>query len=127
MLEAGPATLDSLRYEFGHHGAAFDPEPAIIREPEMIGGIADYQAAESLVANEYVGAESENEILDTELACRGYSPCQIVSGCCIVEDIGWTANTECGVLTEGLVTLYATALQPINQLPVGFGAGIPRI
>jgi hypothetical protein len=93
----------------------------------MAGGIPNYEAPESLVADEYVGTEAEHEILDPELASRGDGPCQILCRCCIVKEIGWTADLECGVLSKWLISLESRAVESSDQLPVSVRAGFPRI
>ena len=34
-----------------------------------------------------------------------HGPCQIIGGCCIVEEIGRTTDPECGVLSKRLIAL----------------------
>ena len=93
----------------------------------MTRSIPDYESPESLVANENVCTEAKNEIVDAKISRGGYSPCQIVGGCCIVEDIGWTTNPERGVLSEWLVAPDTSGIEPRQQLPVGIITGVPRI
>jgi hypothetical protein len=120
MLEAGPSTLDSLRDQSCHDRPTLDPEPAVVKEFQMTRRISDYQPTESFIANQYVGAEAENEILYAEISCSGDSPCQIIGRCCIVEEIGGTADLECGVLSKSLIAFESLAVESINQLPIGF-------
>ena len=93
----------------------------------MTGSIADDEASESLVADQDVGAEAEYEVLDPEIAGNGYGPCQIFCRCGIVEEIGWTADPECGVLSKWLISLESRAVESSDQLPVRVRAGFPRI
>jgi hypothetical protein len=71
----------------------------------MMRRVSDDQTAKSLVSDEDVGAQAENEIIDTELAGGGNGPCQIICRCGIVKEIGWTADLECGVLSKRLFAL----------------------
>jgi len=127
VFKARQPPLDGLRDQLCHHCSALHPEPAIVQKLQMAGGIPNYEAPESLVADEYVGTEAEHEILDPELASRGDGPCQILGRCCIVEEIGWTADPECGVLSKWLISLESRAVESSDQLPVSVRAGFPRI
>ncbi len=93
----------------------------------MARGIADDKAAKPLVADENVGAESEHEILESKLSRGSNCPCQILDRCCIVEEISWTTNPECGVLSKRLIALEPLGVEPSYQLPVVVRAGFPRI
>ena len=105
VLEARQAAFDSQRYEFRHDSSTLDPEPTIVEESEVTRCVADHEASKSLVSDENVGSESEHEIFDVEITGSGYSPCQIICRCCIVKEIGWTADLECGVLSKRLIAL----------------------
>ncbi len=127
VLQARQSTLDGLRYQPCHYCSAFHPELAPVEKLQMGGRIPDDEAPESLVADEDVGTEPEYEILDSEFTGSANSPCQILGRCCIVEEIGWTADLECGVLSEWLISLESPAVESSDQLPVGVRAGFPRI
>src|SRR3954469_4856591 len=102
MFEPGEPSLHRLRNEPGHHGSALYPQSAMVEEFQVARRVPDDESAKALVADEDVGAEAQHEIIDAELSGGGDRPCQIVGRCCIVEQIGWTADPECGVLTERL-------------------------
>src|SRR6185437_8299625 len=105
MLETRQSALDCLGYQPCHHRAGLNPKFALIEEFQVAGSVADHQAAKALVADQYIGAQSEHEILDTDLSGGADRPCQIVGRCCIVEEIGWTTDLECGVLSKRLIAL----------------------
>ena len=86
----------------------------------MARSIADHQAAESHVADEDIGAEAKHEVLDLEIPGSSNCPCQIICRCCIVKEIGWTTDLECGVLTKRLIALEPLGIQPTSQFPVRF-------
>ena len=109
VLQPREPALDSLRDELGHDGAALDPEPPVVQKFQVAGRIPDNKSAEAFVADEDVGAEPEHEIVDAEVSGSSYGPCQIVGRCCIVKEIGWTTDPECGVLSERL-----TAFEPLR-------------
>ncbi|MEA2761319.1 MAG: hypothetical protein QOD47_603 [Gemmatimonadaceae bacterium] len=127
VLETRKSALDSLRYQPRHHCPTLHPEPAIIGELQMTRSVPNHKAAESLVADEDVGAEPEHEVLHPQVTSGGDSPCQILGRCCIVEEIGWTADPERGVLSKWLISLESRAVESSDQLPVSVRAGFPRI
>ena len=127
VLESRQAPLDRLGYQPRHHCSALDPKAPVIQKLQVVGRISDNKTSKSTVADQDVGAEAEDEVVDSEVSGGGNSPCQIVGGCSIVEQIGWTADPECGVLSERLVTFEPLAVESINQLPVGLRAGFSRI
>src|SRR4051794_32842290 len=90
VLEARESPLYGLRNQFGHHRAAFDPQLSFVEELEVARRVPDDEAAKALVADEYVGAEPEYEIVDAEISGGGDRPCQVVGRCCIVEQIART-------------------------------------
>jgi len=118
MLQTGQTTLDCQRDEFCHYGSALDPKPSIVEKLQVTGGVSYDKAAKPFITNENVCAEAEDEIVDPKLACRADRPCQIIGRCGIVEEIGGTADLECGVLTERLASLEPLRLQSSLQLPV---------
>jgi len=111
VLEPGEAALDGLRDEFCHHRSTFHPELPSVEKLQVIGDVPDDETAESLVSDEDVCAESEDEVLDSQLASRRNRPCQIVGRCCIVKEIRWTTNPECGVLSKRLISLEPLGVQ----------------
>ena len=127
VLQTRQSALDGLRYQLCHHCSALHPEPAIVEKLQMAGSIPDDETPESLVADEDVGTESEYEILDSELTGSSDSPCQILRRCGIVEEIGWTTDLECGVLSKWLISLESRAIESSDQLPEGVRTGFPRI
>ncbi len=127
VLQTRQPTLDGLRNQPCHHRSALHPQPSVVEKFQMARGIPNDETAEPLVADEYVGAETEHEILDSEVTGGGDSPCQILRRCCIVEEIGWTADPECGVLSKWLISLESRAVESSDQLPVGVRTGFPRI
>jgi len=127
VLETRESALDGLRYQLCHDGPALDPEPAIVEELQVTRGIPDDETPESFVTDEDVGTKPEYEILDSEVTSGGDSPRQILGRCCIVEEIGWTADPECGVLSKWLISLESRAVESSDQLPVGVRTGFPRI
>ena len=127
VLETRESALDSLRYQLCHHGPALDPEPAIVEKLQVTRSIPDDETPESLVTDEDVGSEPKYEILEPEVTGGSDSPCQILGRCCIVEEIGWTADPECGVLSKRLISLESRAVESSDQLPVGVRTGFPRI
>src|SRR3954463_11467382 len=126
VLESRQSALHCLRDESRHHRAALDPEPAFVEEFQMARRVPDDEPAEAFIADEYVGAEAEHEIVDPQIPGGGDRPCQIVSRCCIVEQIGWTTDPECGVLTKRLIPLEPLRIHTIRQLPVQVRAGFHR-
>ena len=127
MLQTRPFALDGLRYQPCHHCPALHPEPAIVEKLQMARSIPDDKSPESPVADENIGTEPEYEVFDSEFTGGTDSPCQIFSRCCIVVEIGWTADLECGVLSKWLIALESRAIEPSDQMPVGAQAGFPRI
>ena len=127
VLQTRQSALDGLRYQPCHHCSAFHPELAVVGKVQMAGRIPDDETPESFVADEDVGTEPEYEILDSELTSSDDSPCQILGRCGIVEEIGWTADLECGVLSKWLISLESRAVESSDQLPVGARAGFPRM
>lgn len=105
VLESGQVAFDCLRYEFRHDSSALDPEPTIVHELEVARDVADDEAAKSLVTDEDVGSQTEDEVFDIEITGGCYGPCQIIGRCCIVKEIGGTADLERGVLSKRLVAL----------------------
>lgn len=118
MLQSGQTTLYREGDEFCHHCPTLDPKPGIIEKLQVTGGVSYNEATKSLITNEDVRAEAEDEIIDPKLTCRAYCPCQIVGRCSIVEEIGGTTDLECGVLTQRLASLESRRIQPSLQLPV---------
>ena len=127
VLEARPSAFDGLRYQLCHYRPGLHPELSVVEKLQMARCVADDEAPEPLVADEYVGTEPQDEVLQFELTGCSDSPCQILRGCCIVEEIGWTADLECGVLSKWLIALESRAVEPSDQLPVGVRTGFPRI
>ena len=109
VLDARQAAFHGLRYEFRHNSSSLDPEPAIVEESQVARCVTDDEAAKSLVSDQDVGSQTEDEVFDVEITCGGDSPCQIICRCCIVKEIGGTADLECGVLSKRL-----TALEPLG-------------
>ena len=105
VLEAGQVAFNGLRYEFRHNSSTLDPEAAIVEEPEVTRRVTDDEAAKSLVSDQDVGSQAEDEVFDVEIACGSDGPCQIICRCCIVKEIGGTADLECGVLSKRLIAL----------------------
>lgn len=93
----------------------------------MARRVADDESAESSVANEDIGAQAKDEVLDSEISCRGNGPCQIVSRCSIVEEVSRTTYPESGVLTKRLIPFEPRAIEASNQLPVRVRTGVSRI
>ena len=127
VFQTRQSALDGLRYQPCHYGTALHPELAIVEKLQMARSIPNYETPESLVADKDVGTETEYEILDFEITGSTDSPCQILGRCGIVEDVGWTADPECGVLSQWLISLESRAVESSDQLPVGVRAGFPRI
>ena len=127
MLQTRPFALDGLRYQPCHHCSALHPEPAIVEKLQMARSIPDDKSPESPVADENIGTEPEYEVFDSEFTGGTDSPCQIFGRYCIVVEIGWTADLECGVLSKWLIALESRAIEPSDQMPVGAQAGFPRI
>jgi len=75
----------------------------------VAGDVADDKTTKSLVPNEDVGSQTEDEVLNIEIASGGDCPCQIIGRCGIVKEIGGTTDLECGVLSKRL-----TALEPLG-------------
>jgi len=73
--------------------------------------VADDETSESLVADQNVGAESEYEVVEVEIPGGSNCPCQILGRCCIVEEIGWTTDLECGVLSKRLIAFEPLGVQ----------------
>jgi len=82
--------------------------------------VADDQASKTRVTDEYVCAEPEHEIFDANRARRRDGKCEVIGARRFVEEIGWTADTECGVLTKGLAQAKPRGIEilqePITQL-----------
>src|SRR5439155_27206357 len=101
MLQPRQTAVYSLRYEPGHYRTALYPELSVIQELEMARSVADGQAAEALVADQNVRAQSEDEILHSEIAGGSNCPCQIIGRCCSVKELGGTSDLACGVWRKG--------------------------
>jgi hypothetical protein len=79
VLKTGQPAFDCQRYEFRHYCSALYPESAVVAKLEVAGCIADDKSPTSLITNQDVGTESEQEVLDVEVPCCTNSPCQIIS------------------------------------------------
>jgi hypothetical protein len=111
MLQPRQSPFHRLRDEPRHHSPALDPELAALQELQVARSVTDDESAKSFVADEDIGAQTQHEILDTELSGSRDSPCQILGRCCIVEEIGGTANPKCGVLSKRLIALEPLCVQ----------------
>src|SRR5688500_20182552 len=102
VLQSRQVSFDSLGYELRHDRTALHPELAIVGKAQVVRGIPNDQAAESLVAYENVGTQSEDGVVDTSLAGGGYGPCQIVRRCRLEEESGGSTKRDCGVFSKAL-------------------------
>ncbi len=66
--------------------------------------ISNYQSPKALIANENIGAESENEPRNVQFARGEYGVCEVIRSKRFVHDIGRTADAERGVWSEWLIT-----------------------
>lgn len=120
MLQSRPISLNRLRDELCHDRAALDPKAPIVPELACGSDISNDESAKPLISDEYIGAESENEILNAELSGGCHRARKIVGACRFVEEISGTADAERGVLTEGLVYAKPRSLKPPGKTGVQF-------
>ena len=106
VLESRPAAAHRLQDEILDDGSALGPQRAmvaVLTKLESSCGIANDEAAKSLVADEDVGAESKDEIWNVELACDQDGIRELVGGASFEVEVGWAADAKSRVWREELV------------------------
>ena len=97
VFEARPSRPHGITNQVGHAGATFRDASSIAVPCDVPGAIADHQTPESAITHQYVGSQPENEPIHTGRLGAVDGLCQIVARVCIVQEIGRTPYSKCGV------------------------------
>ena len=89
--------INTGSYTWCVNDTAAGVDGSLTRNIELAGTVPNDQSAESEVADQDIGTESEDKPRDSGGPCSGDSRSEIVGRCGIVQDVGRTANTKGGV------------------------------
>src|SRR5512140_2599789 len=115
MLEPRPAAMNGFRDQIPHHGATLHPELAAVAPARMVCSVPDHQSAKTLVAHQDVGAESQHEVGNIQLARSSDRERQFVCGGGLAKEIRGPADLERGERGKDDITARLQRLKRARQ------------
>ena len=114
VLEAGQLTLYGCDYQVVYDRTAFGPESIGFEKSHSTCEITDNYATKSAIPDENVCSRAQKEVRNPN-GTREYDGVrEFIRGHRIVQEIGWAADSECGVGRERHMSVEATAVQDVR-------------
>lgn len=115
MFQPRESPLHRYLYQVPNHGARFSANTGRVRKPNVIGTVPNDEAAKPFVADENVGAETEDEEWTPDGPGGGDCPREVVGGRSIVQKVSGTTDLERGEWREWNVRSQTTCDERLTK------------
>lgn len=112
VFQPRPSPLHGFRDYLSYDRATFHPKLPVIREVETVGYIPYYKSPKALIADQYVGTKTEDEVGNPELTRGGHGHGEVVRRVCAVENVSGPTDTEGRIRSKLFVSPDPRGMEP---------------